>query len=196
LFIPSGFDPANYFKNYSNAGMMHQVGSILDISSNYSIYGIGSITDHVICQGTLSAPSGYSIDLKGGLTVSGSGIVNLGNGTIYINDTFSWMDGGSLSADSLLVGSTGAGTFTQTGGTNSISLDLGDNSGTSGTYNLSGMGILSAYREYIGYRGTGSFTQTSGTNSISSYLYLGFNSGSIGTYNLNGGTLTRISHHP
>ena len=193
LLIPSGFDPANCFKNYSNAGILHQVGSILDISSNYSIYGIGSINDHVFCQGTLSATSGYSINLSGGLTVSGSGTVNLGKGYLYVYDAFSWMDGGSLSADSLRVDSTRAGTFTQTGGTISIAsyLDLGNNSGSSGTYNLGGTGQLSANDEHIGISGTGAFMQTSGTNSISSDLYLGYSSGSTGTYYLGGtGQLT------
>jgi hypothetical protein len=165
----------------------------LDIPSNYSIYGIGSINDHVICQGTLSATSGYSINLNGGLTISGSGTVNLGKGYLYINDTFSWMDGGSLSADSFRVDSTGAGTFTQTNGTNSISsyLYLGDNAGSSGTYNLGGTGQLSANDEHIGNSGTGTFMQASGTNSISSNLYLGYSSGSSGTYYLGGtGQLT------
>ena len=73
------------------------------------------------------------------------------------------------------VGYSGAGTFTQSGGTNSIqnNLALSANAGGSGTYNLSGSGQLSASYEYVGCSGTGTFTQSGGTNSIGSYLYLG-----------------------
>ena len=78
--------------------------------------------------------------------------------------------------------------FTHTGGANPIGqLFLGGNSGSTGSYNLSGTGQLSAVVEYIGSSGTGTFTQTGGANSISSSL-LGFNSGSSGTYKLTGGT--------
>ena len=103
------------------------------------------------------------------------------------------MSDGSLTAGYIeYVGYSGTGTFTQTGGINTISFYfyLGYNSGSTGTYNLSGTGQLSAATEYIGYYGTGTFTQTGGTNSISSsfggnYLYLGYNTDSSGTYNLN-----------
>ena len=90
------------------------------------------------------------------------------------------------------IGYSGTGSFTQSGGTNSVSgsLYLGYNSGSSGTYNLSGSGLLSAPSEYIGYSGTGSFTQSGGTNTISGSLVLGQNAGSTGTYNLNGGLLS------
>ena len=123
LIVPSGFDPANYFKNYTNAGILHQVGFVLDISSAYSISGTGSIYYHVNCLGTLTATSGNVITLNGGLTISGTGSVNLGNrGISFVNDASSGMSGGSLTANSQYVGSTGTGTFTQTGGTNSIIL--------------------------------------------------------------------------
>jgi fibronectin-binding autotransporter adhesin len=216
LIVPSGHSAGEYFATINNSGIIHQAGSTLNISSAYSIYGIGSIDDHVNCLGMLSTPSDHYIDLNGGLTVSGTGSVNLGNGILYVNDTISGMDGGSISAKYQYVGSTGTGTFTQTdgvntitntlylgyknkssgtynlsGGTNTISscLYLGYYSGSSGTYNLSGMGQLTADKEYIGYlSGTGTFTQTGGTNTISTGLYLGINSGT-GTYNLNGGKL-------
>ena len=52
------------------------------------------------------------------------------------------------------VGSSGTGTFTQSGGTNNIGsgcLYLGYNAGSSGSYTLSGSGLLSAANEYVGY---------------------------------------------
>ncbi len=85
-------------------------------------------------------------------------------------------------------GSGESGSVTQTGGTNTLSgwLSLGEQSGSNGTYNLSGTGQLSADGETIGYSGTGTFTQTGGTNTLSGWLYLGEQSGSNGTYNLSG----------
>ena len=70
---------------------------------------------------------------------------------------------------------------------------LGYNTGSSGTYSLSGSGLLSELHEYIGYSGTGSFTQTGGTHSVSGDLYLGYNAGGSGTYNLSGSGLLSAS---
>ena len=136
LIVPTGFDPNDYFKSYINSGILHQAGSPLDISSAYSINGIGSIDDHVTCEGTLAAPSGYSINLNNGLYISGSGSVNLGgSGTLYVKNTISGMDGGLLNANFQYIGSTGIGKFTQTGGTNNVTyLEIG----ATGSYTLSG----------------------------------------------------------
>ena len=98
---------------------------------------------------------------------------------------------GQLSTDQEYVGYEGTGTFSQTGGTNTVNgrLELASQGGSSGTYSLSG-GQLSAAGEMIGYRGTAAFTQTGGTNTISSDFSLGDESPSaIGTYNLQAGQL-------
>ena len=87
----------------------------------------------------------------------------------------------------------GTGSFTHSGGTNSVSntLYVGFGGSNSGAYNLSGSGLLSAPFEYIGnYSGTGSVTHSGGTNSVSVGLVLAQDAGSSGTYNLNGGLLT------
>lgn len=202
LIVPGGYNATDYFANIYNSGIIHQVGSTLDISPAYSIYGIGSIDDHVNCQGTLSATSGYSINLNSGLSLSGTGKVDLGtSGTLCVNNTISRMDGGSLHVSYQYIGSTGTGTFTQTGGTITITdnikhyptLALGYNSGSSGTYylsgtgNLNGVGLTDDGTEYIGLNGMGIFNQTGGINSTYNF-YIGYNSGSSGTYNLSGGT--------
>ena len=109
------------------------------------------------------------------------------------------MTGGSLSVPYYTghgerIGDSGTGTFTQSGGTNSVFnniLYLGANTGASGTYNLSGQGQVSANTEYLGCSGTGSFTQSGGTNSIAADLYLGYFLGgsgacSSGAYSLSG----------
>jgi autotransporter-associated beta strand protein len=191
LIVPSGHIATEYFANINNSGIVHQSGSALDISSAYSIYGIGTINDHVNCLGALSATSGYALSINGGLNISETGNVNLGSGYLYVNDTISGMSSGSLITSTQRIGSTGTGTFTQTGGTNTNSskIYLAYNSGCSGTYNLSGSGQLSTSYEYIGMSGMGTFTQTGGSHIISTHLGLGYYTGSSAAYNLNGGTL-------
>ena len=90
------------------------------------------------------------------------------------------------------MGDFGVGTFSQSGGTNSIanSLYLGYNSGSNATYSLGATGQLSAAGEYVGYvaGATGLFQQAGGTNSTN---FLSIGSG--GRYQLSGGTL-QIQH--
>ena len=91
----------------------------------------------------------------------------------------------------------GTGTFNQYGGSHTVGGDLylGYNSGSSGTYNLSGdpsASILTVNgKEYIGYYGTGMFNQSGGSHTVTGALTISENPGtSSGTYNLSGGTLT------
>ena len=97
-------------------------------------------------------------------------------------------DGAKLSASTEYVGDFGVGTFSQSGGTNSIanSLYLGYNSGSNATYSLGATGQLSAAGEYVGYvaGATGLFQQAGGTNTTN---FLSIGSG--GRYQLSGGTL-------
>ena len=199
LIVPAGFDPSANFAQYSNLGLTHTLGTTLNVPAGEGFGGSGSISDPVNCQGTIMAAGG-GINLSGGLTLSGSGTVNLGSGNLTTNDLLSGMSGGALSVANQYVGNGGTGSFTQTGGNNNInsyygSLYVGYNSGDAGTYNLSGSGQLSAPSESVGYSGTGTFTQSGGTNSTS-YLYLGNNAGSSGTYNLRGsGLLSTYSEY-
>jgi hypothetical protein len=94
------------------------------------------------------------------------------------------------------VGQSGAGTFNQSGGTNtgSMSVYLGHLNGSSGTYNLSA-GMLSSSFESIGAGlGTfGNFNQSGGTNALSSSNgatgdIVG-SDGGTGVYTLTGGLL-------
>jgi autotransporter-associated beta strand protein len=100
------------------------------------------------------------------------------------------------------IGWAGTGTFTQTGGTNTVDgLGLGQNpyffylgfhAGSSGSYMLSGSGQLDVNTPmYVGYSGAGSFTQSGGMNNLSgsSVLTLAYSAGSSGTYTLSGGTV-------
>ena len=60
--------------------------------------------------------------------------------------TYNLSGSGLLSARTSTSATSGSGSFTQSGGTNSVgpTLYLGYNAGSSGTYNLSGSGLLSA----------------------------------------------------
>ena len=106
---------------------------------------------------------------------------------------YSLSGSGLLSASSENIGISGTGTFTQCGGTNSVSgrllLSLNDAYGPGlGTYSLSGSGLLSAVGETLAQCETGTFTQSGGTNSAGS-LVLTQSSNCFAAYNLNGGLL-------
>ncbi len=139
--------------------------------------------------------SGGSINLNAGVSISGTGNVNLGNGAYFVENAASGMQGGLLTASYGYVGYSGTGTFNQVAGTNTDSgsffnggVFLGYNAGANGTYNLSGTATLSTYTEAVGYNGVGTFNQTGGVNSTSFFspLYIGYNNGSRGVYNLSG----------
>ena len=96
------------------------------------------------------------------------------------------------------VGYSGTGVLYQNSYLNTVTsgLRVGLNSGSSGTYNLSGgtltggTGTPSGF-ETIGVAGTGTFNQTGGANTVAdNNLNLGLDPGSSGTYNLSVGSLT------
>ncbi len=169
---------------------MHNLGSPLTIAPGQGFSGIGSIPDHVNCQGTISAAPGGWINLDGGVSLSGSGNASLGSGTVGVDDPQSGITAGSLLAYAEYVGSLGAGTLTQSGGTNGLGnssggLYLGYNAGSVGTYILSGPAVLSvAGSESVACSGSGTFNQMGGSNSVG---YLGV--GNLGRYQFGGGTL-------
>jgi autotransporter-associated beta strand protein len=133
LIVPNGFDPHTRFSSFRNDGLTHQLGSSLTIPSTYSIKGIGTITDFVHCEGTISA-TWPGVNLTGGLDVPPTGKVDLRAGSFHTNGTVSQITGGSLYSYNQYIGTTAAGTLTQSGGNNSaIRLEVGP----SGVYALS-----------------------------------------------------------
>jgi fibronectin-binding autotransporter adhesin len=208
LIVPPGFDPATGFGTFTPdpSSIVQTAGTTLVVPAGKEIGGCASISDPVNCQGKITARSApntmVGINLDGGLTVSGTGAADLGyGGFLTVNDAASGMSGGSLNTGVHYVGYSGTGTFTHSGGTNTVihRFILGYNSGDNGTYTLSGTGQLnvssSSYPDYedIGYNGVGVFNQSGGTNTVTSNgsLTLGSNRGSTGTYNLSGsGQLT------
>ncbi len=129
--MPSG----TLFAAATGPGVVHTAGTPLAILPGQAITGTVTISDPVTCQGTISASFGGTINLTGGLTLSGTGAVNLGYGNLTTNNSISEVSGGSLTAASEFVASSGTGTFVQTGGANAAgSLYVG----TSGQYQLAG----------------------------------------------------------
>jgi hypothetical protein len=174
--------------------------------------------------GTYNLISGSpSLTVRGGLTVgdAGNGTFIQGVGTVSFTQTngsfltgltvgrtfggsgLYQLNGGSITAPNFsneVLGLNGAGTFNQTGGSNTTyGLYLGyssngSNQAGTGTYNLSG-GTLNVNQEYIGIFGNGTFSQSNGAHIISGTLHLGSNANganplSTGTLNLSGGTMS------
>ncbi|MGP8049533.1 MAG: autotransporter domain-containing protein [Desulfobaccales bacterium] len=193
----------NEYIGYSGTGTFTQSG------------GANTVTGILILAANAGSSGTYSLS-GGSLTVGdyeavgyfGTGSFTQSGGThtvtaLYLgtnagaSGSYTLSDSGSGSllavAGSEFIGEGGSGAFTQTGGTHTVtSLTLGDSSGASGTYNLSGSGSLAVSgNETIGNYGSGAFTQSGGTNTlINQDLELGLYSGSAGTYWLSGGSLS------
>ncbi len=193
LIVPSGFNTSTQFASYNSLGLTHTAGTTLTIPAGMGFSGQGTISDPVVCQGSISATA-----LTNGLVISGTGTVNVGG--LIVNDLSSGMASGSLntgiSGGIQYVGSSGTGQFAQSGGANSQSLlYLGYKPSDVGTYTLGTSSSLTVGVLYVGYSGSGNFVQSEGTNNVSTIandaaLYLGYLAGSKGTYNLSGsGTL-------
>ncbi len=167
-------------------------------------YNAGATGTYTMTGGTLQATDS-AFNLYAGRGGAGAfnqnaGTVNLGTGSLHAgyNSTstgsYNLSGTGSLTAAYETIGNQGTGTFTQSGGTNSISstLYLGEHAGATGTYNLTGGTLQNsdgALSMYIGSYGSGIFNQSGGSVDLgSAYLNIAYNGGE-GTYNLSNGTL-------
>ena len=95
-----------------------------------------------------------------------------------------------------MLGGSGAGTFTQSGGTNSgaeVYIGIGGNSGGPGIYNLSGgqLGTGIYPYEYVGYSTSGTLNQSGGINTTNT-IYVGYSS-LRSAFSQSGGTTTATS---
>src|SRR5262249_10201510 len=132
-------------------------GGVLQIGQgNASLTSVVE-SGNINIQGATAATGlqvGYSS--AGAFTLEGNGTLNVNNG----NE---------------IVGYFGAGTFFQSGGTNSTSWELGVGVSTSGIYTLSG-GTLNAsapsFALAIGLGGAGTFNQSGGVNNIGTGQFL------------------------
>jgi hypothetical protein len=173
-----------------------------------------NVTDAALSN-TLSMPNNNTLKVSdrefiGGYAGSpaqgGSGTITQSNGTNNIGGAFGFSmylgynaadqgfynlsgTGALISGLAEAIGYNGTGTFTQTGGANTVNtgLSIGGSLNSHGTYNLSN-GTLFAGSELIGSGGTGLFSQSGGAQSVVQDLYIGASANSNGTYNLSGGT--------
>jgi hypothetical protein len=159
-----------------------------DLSGDPSILTVGrTINIGIDGKGTFTQTGG-TVTAAGGLilggAVSGDGTYNLSSG--------------SIATGYEKIGINGTGYFSQSGGKNTTEdLAVGDETGGTGSYVLSGSGKLSVskYDIRVGVKGTGSFTQGSGTeNTVTRTLVIGQLSGGIGTYTMDGGDLSMGSN--
>ena len=195
---------SNEYIGFSGTGEFNQNGGTNTVSSNLYIgYNSGSFSMYNLNGGALNVTGNI---INGGgtgfLNINGGTLTMVGGGAIdvdYLNIAFTvgsfgshtLATGDSLTAGSEYIGYNGQGSFSQTGGTNTVlyNLTLGNNSDSSGTYELSGGELLANY-ENIGAGGTGNFMQTGGTNSVATTLTITTLGVSSGTYDLSNGTLT------
>ena len=197
------------FVGASGAGSFAQTGGTAGAGYLWLGYGSGSSGTYNLSGGSLLV----SYSIVGGASAIGSFTQSGGTataGNLYLggfpysglasgSGTYNLSGSGLLSAGNEQVGIVGSlfsgtGSFTQSGGTNSVSQQLNVHGfSVGGSYNLSG-GYLNTGAITVGEYGTGTFNQSGGTvnTGASGGLYLGGyqqSSGSSGTYSLSGGSL-------
>ena len=192
-------DASNRIAAFRN---IHPPGTALNTISVNAL-GTGNMTLEV----GVAAPAG---DLRAGtmyLGTTGRGFLNQTNGAVNITDhlylgnqtgsTGSYtMAGGALTANNLVVGEVGTGSFSQSGNTLvtvTNDLGLGTNVGGNGTYTLQG-GTLNTNFTFVGHSGIGAFGHSGGNHTVDNELILGYVAGSNGTYNLSGTGILNTSY--
>lgn len=201
------------YVGYSGTGTFTQTGGTnqLGIGSSLFVgYNANSSGTYTLAGGLLSLPGNGNeyIGASGAGVFNHSAGINSPSKSVYIGlnagatGTYNLSGAGVLSVNNvpLYIGYSGTGAFVQSGGSNAVnsaSLYVAYNSGTTGSYALSGGSfVLSGLgmHEFIGYgdNSTASFTQSGGTNQINgapNNLYVGYGAGAVATYNLSGGSI-------
>ena len=189
LIYAPGFNPQAAFQSFSTSALLLESGGNLTIPAGKGTTGRGTINGHIINSGTISQTTGQTINITGGLYVTGTGKALLGmSGTVDIEDQVSGIDaGGQITAGYMYVGKTGTGRFVQSGGSAGASyeLHLGVNAGSQGTYELNGGTFSWPMTLYIGEWGIGTFKQQA-SSVKGQAMVLGVYAGSTGSYNLGG----------
>jgi autotransporter-associated beta strand protein len=209
-----GFSSGSYTQSGGTNSVAYQliVGSLAGGTGSYALSGSGLLaaayeyvgdggSGSFTQTGGVNSASGETIGAfaagsytQSGGTDSASG-VSLGASAVFLNypggnGTYTLSGSGLLSTSYESIGGSGTGSFTQTGGSHSVSteMDIGYFAGAIGSYSLSGSGQLFAVTENVGNPGSGSFTQTGG-NHLVYFLSLGYSASGYGSYNLVDGPL-------
>jgi fibronectin-binding autotransporter adhesin len=184
------------------SGAVNQSGGLIFNPNNFNITlgnGTGSSGVYTLSGGNINNVLNLSVGVNGAGTFNqsaGSSLaanLRMGSGSA---STGIWnLSGtGQLSVvTSTVIGGSGAGSFTQTGGTftSSGNLALGEQVVGKGTYTLNGASAeLHAQSVTVGSSGAGTFIQSAGTHTVSGSLGVGSSGDtSTGIYTLSGGTL-------
>lgn len=189
-------------------GTLNQTGGTMTLTSGQVWIGEGATGTWNMSGGSLKSGN-LIVGRNGGLTatlnLSGNAKVDTGFFSVGQFDTVKGnvtvTENATLNVARILVGDAGTaqGTVTQTGGIvtevdgDAAENRIGNNVGTTGTYNLQG-GTLSITKNnlQIGASGIGTFNQTGGTASAGTYPSIGRFAGGVGTMNLSGGTFTQV----
>ena len=201
--LNAGVNPnaVNFFVGASGTGTMNQTGGTFTLgggstaslslgatggTGTYNLSG-GSITTQFLQSG--NGGTGNFIQTGGTVNATQLNISTVaGSNGSY---TLSGAAGVTLGvANFEAIGVSAPGTFTQNGGTHTLSgdLQLGQNAIGTGTYNLSGGVFNVAANIGVGQAGTGNFNQTGGAMTVAAGFYVGSGAGSTGTYGITTGT--------
>jgi hypothetical protein len=211
--------------NGGTSGTYNLYNGALNVTGNTFVgfFGTGAFTQSSGTHTTSGLVLGQFKGSSGTYALSGDGYLSIANdiylgvegtGSFIQNDTSTVeannlfigtsggagtyeLRGGSLSLTGVVsVGYSGIGTFTQSGGTHTVSgnLVLGEQqTGSGGTYLLSGdssVFLQVGGNELIGWEGTGTFTQDGGIHTVAGDLNLAQGAPTEGYFNLNGGNLS------
>lgn len=144
----------------------------------------GTIEDHLNVRGTIKPAPGTTLVLAQGLDVAAGGTLdtrdasgNFGPHQVRVENEVSGNSGGTIFAGELLIGQSGTGVFTHSGGFTNIgsTVTVGGNSGTSATLRVTG-GTLLAGPTSAGHGGA-ALLQHSGGNSTYRSLSLAYGAG-------------------
>jgi len=137
----------------SSGTMNWTAGSLTAATVTVGLFGTMTVANDWNYDGTL--------DVEGGKLDLGSHTLTLDKATTGACGT---LGGGQPLAGSTVIGEAGQATFAQSGGAHTLigTLTLGNQSGASGTYNMTG-GSLAADTLKVGVNGSGTLTQNTGS---------------------------------
>jgi hypothetical protein len=183
LYLTTGYNASgNGFGTNVGSGTYTQTGGALNVTGGEYVgwYGNGIVNQS---GGTNTANNLYLGFNTNGTNAAASGVYSMSNGaSLLVNNQF-------------FVGISGSGTFNQTGGnaTASGGMTLAQNSGGTGTVNLSGGNLTVNGITTVALNGTGRFTQSGGVN-VTTGLSIGDQSTGNGTYTLSGAGVLTVSN--
>jgi len=174
-----------------NGSVTVNTGLLVGYVTNGS-YGLNGGTVSASYEVIAGTGSGVFRQNGGSNSVAGQLWLGQGGGPSVGNSGAYFLAAGSLTAGLETIGDASAGELSQSGGSNSVAatLTLGNQQGSSGTYDLTGGTLSVGGNEVIGFSGNGHFDQGGGDNAVQGGVVFSVNQGSSGNYLLhNGATL-------